>query len=216
MTVGGRAAYGPSGAPPRVPRPSRGGGGLPLPGGEASGPTSPWPASGIPRAGGGIGVRGGVSRRGSPSPPFGPLVLFSGGCGGWLEGPGPGPPYGRQCSAARPSLQRVRPGLFGVPGRRARPGGLAAGGSVPFATPAHAPCGWPGVGGGEGDGGGAPRAAGPHSPPALLPATGRRAVVWAFAHRPPAPRVAAASSRGTGWGGRGVRRALGVAARVSG
>ena len=56
----------------------------------------------------------------------------------------------RRWSAARPSLQRVRPGLFGVPGRRARPRGLAAGGSVPAVTPAHAPCGWPGGGGTDG------------------------------------------------------------------
>ena len=174
----------------------------------------------------GEGREGGGSRRGSPSPPFGPLVLFSGRSAGWLEGPGPGPPYGRQCSAARPSLQSVRPVLFGIPWRRARPGGLAAGGSVPAVTTAHALCQSPGGGGGEdgggglrfwgfAPGGGAPQAAGPNSPPALLPATGRLAVVSAFAHGPPAPRVAAASSRGTG-GGRRVRRAPRAVARVSG
>ena len=39
--------------------------------------------------------------------------------------------------------------------------------------------------------------------PASLPATGSQAVVWAFAHGPPAPGVAAAASCGTVWGGGG-------------
>ena len=55
----------------------------------------------------------------------------------------------------------------------------------------------------------------PSRPPSGARPTGRRAVVWAFAHGPPAPRVAAAASCGTGGGGGGAR-ALGATARVSG
>ena len=42
------------------------------------------------------GWGGGRPRWGSAVPlsPFGPPVLSPGGCGGWLEGPGPGPPHG--------------------------------------------------------------------------------------------------------------------------
>ena len=94
----------------------------------------------------------------------------------WAPGAAPGVSCWRvsACRHARPCAVRVA-------------GGVGDGGGGPRF--------W-----GLAPGGGAPRAAGPHSPPALLPATGRRAVVWAFAHGPPAPRVAAASSRGTGGG----------------
>ena len=211
VAVWGRVVYGPSGAPPWVPRPSRGGGGLPWPGGGGTGLTSHWQASGFLGAGGGEGGDGGARVRATHRPPPDPRCLSPAAAGGgWLKGLGQGPPYGRWCGAARPSLLRGRPGLVGVPGLRARPGGSAAGGSVPAVTPTQAPCGWPGGGGdgrcgprfsGSAPGGGAPQAAGPHSPPALLPVTGRPAVVWAFAHGRPAPRVAAVSSHGTGGGG---------------
>ena len=93
------------------------------------------------RPGGRGGRVGGGSAGDLHRPLFGPLFFFLGGCGGWLEGPGPDPPSGRLCGAARPPLQLARPGLLGVPGCRARPGGLAAGRSVPAVTPAHVPCG---------------------------------------------------------------------------
>ena len=101
-----------------------GGGGSPGPVGGYSA-NVPWPASSDPRAGGGGGREGGGSRQGFPSAPFRPLVNLPGSCGGWLEGPGPDPPYGRLCAAARPPLQRARPGLIDVPVRRARAQGVS-------------------------------------------------------------------------------------------
>ena len=115
-----------------------------------------------PHGGGGsplarrAGVQGG--RPLSRPPVFGGLgggVHYPGGCRGWLDGPSLGSPHGRQRGVACPSLRRARPELFGVPGRRTRPGGLAACGSVPAVMPARVPCGWPG-GGGRGTGGWAP------------------------------------------------------------
>ena len=127
VAVGGRMAYVPSGAPPRVSRPSRGG----FPPGWGGG------------RGGGGGGHTGVPRRPSPVPWF----VSRAAAGGWLESPCPDPPCGRLCGAARLPLHRALPGLFGIPGRRARPGGLAASGSVPAVTPAHVPRGRPGWGG---------------------------------------------------------------------
>ena len=98
----------------------------------------------------GWGERGGGARRGSPSPPVGPLARFPGGCRGIARGYLPRPPLRLAVRAARPPLQRALPGLFCSPGRRARPGGLAAGGSVPAVTPAHLPRWRPGGGGGLG------------------------------------------------------------------
>ena len=75
----GRADYGPSGAPPRLRRPARGGG-SPLARRGGCGPPSPWLASGRPWAQGGRGRRGreGCAPLSTSSPP----VLPSGGCGG--------------------------------------------------------------------------------------------------------------------------------------
>ena len=155
---------------------SVGGGGLPSPGGGVQGRC---PLAGLRHSaglgGGGRGGRpAGVPRR----PPSLALVHVPGGCRGWLEGPGPGHPYGRvplrirgaarrclsraitasvgrslscplmcewpvgdvrQGGLVRPSLRCARPGLSGVPGRRARPGGLAAGGSVPAVASVRVP-----------------------------------------------------------------------------
>ena len=113
--------------------------------------TPPWPASRIPRAwGGGEGGEGGVGRPEVPRrPPPVPWFISLAAAVGWLEGPCPDPPVRWLCGAARPPLQRALPGLFGIPGRRSRPRGLAAGGSVPAVTPAHVPRGRPGGGGGQ-------------------------------------------------------------------
>ena len=142
VTVRRRAACGPSA---RVQGPSSGKGASTGPAGGVQGQ----PPLGRPPAFSGVGGgegRVGGGRQSSPSPPFGPLVHFPGGCGGWLEGPGPDSPYGRRCCAARPPLQRARPGLFGVSGCSARPGGFAAGWSVSAVTPSHVPCARPGGG----------------------------------------------------------------------
>ena len=128
--------------------------GCPWPDGGGKGTASPWHALNIPRAeGGGRGGRGGGgSRRGSSPPPSGPLARSPGGCGGWLEAPGPGPLHGRQRGAARPPLPRARPGLFGILGRRARPGwppvgqsgGGGGGGRLVCRPPSGARLGGPG------------------------------------------------------------------------
>ena len=81
------------------------------------------------------GWRGGEVGEGGGAPgfPCGPppvcWFVSPAAAGGWLEGPCLDPPCGRLCGAARPPLQRALPGLFGIPWRRSRPGGLAAGGS---------------------------------------------------------------------------------------
>ena len=93
VTIRGRATYGPSGAPPRVPRPSRGGGG-----------GSPGPAGGVqgrrplgrPPAfrglGGGGGGEGG-GRAGAPRrPPSVPWFSSSAAAGGGLKVPAQAPP----------------------------------------------------------------------------------------------------------------------------
>ena len=64
------------------------------------------PVTGIPRAGG--GGEGGMGRSPVPLPPFGPPVHFSGGCGVWLEGPGPGPPHSRVLLRVRGRLDVTR------------------------------------------------------------------------------------------------------------
>ena len=144
VTVWARAAYGPSGAPPRVRRPPRGVG-PPL---ARRGAVQGRRPLGRPPVFRGLG-RGRGGRGGGVAPGFsvGPLVLLPGGRGGWSEGPRPDPPYRPLCGAARPPPQHARRGLLGVTGCRARPEGLAAGGSVPAVTPAHVPCGRPGGGG---------------------------------------------------------------------
>ena len=145
----------------------------------------------------------------------------------------------RQGGLVRSSLRRARTGLSGVLRRRARPGGLAAGGSVPAVVSIRVLCaaggllqspplralarGQLGGGGDQGGGhrlwglvpvGGAPRAADPYSPPPALQgrATGRRAVVLALAPGPAAARGVAAASCGAvggAGGGPGVRRRWG-------
>ena len=123
VTVWGRTAFGPSGAPLRLPRPSQGGEASP---GLAEGVQGRRPLGRPPAfcgLGGGRGQRGGGELcQSSPLLPW----FFS--------------------LAASPSLQRARPGLRGVPGCRARPGGSAAGGSVRAVRLAHVPCGRRGVG----------------------------------------------------------------------
>ena len=142
---------GPAALPPGCRRPLWWGGSA-IPSGGGTRPESRWPASGIPRARGRRGRRGGGIAPGLPV-----VLLRSPGAfrrrlrAGQLEGPGPGPPSGWFCGAARPSLLRGRPGLVDVPGRRARPGG-----SVTAVTHACAPCRWPGPGGGGGREGSAP------------------------------------------------------------
>ena len=85
MAVTGRVAYGPSGAPLRVPRPSQGGGGggpaLARRGG-AQGRNPLGRPSAFRGLEGGRGGRGGGSRRGSPLFSPGPPVPFAGGCRG--------------------------------------------------------------------------------------------------------------------------------------
>ena len=73
----GRAEYGPCGAPPRVPRPCRGGWG--------GGPPSRWPSSGCPRAWGEKGEGGG----GFPQSPPVPRCCTPVAVGGWPDSLGP-------------------------------------------------------------------------------------------------------------------------------
>ena len=172
VSVWGRAAYWPSGAPPRVLKPFQGrGGGLPGPAGGGY-------RADVPLAGRRpfVGRRGereerGGGRAGAPHrPPLVPWCLPPVAAGSLLEGLGPDPPRGRWRSAARPSL------LHGGSGE------LAAGGSTPAVSCAV----W--VVGGGGDGEWAPvpgvgaRQGGtpgrwPALPPAPLAATGRQTVV---------------------------------------
>ena len=185
MAVWERAAFRPTGAPPRAQH-----GGL-----QGRRPLGRLPA--FCELGGGEEGEGG-GRAGAPRrPPLLPGNLPPVAAGGSLEGLGPGPPCGWLRGAARQSL------LHG--GSR----GLTAGGSAPAV-----PCAvWVGAEGGEGEegvggsGGWRPLGGYPRrlacTPPPPLPATGRRAIVWAFANGRPAPCVAVASSRGTGGGGRG-------------
>ena len=124
---------------------------------------------------GGGGGGEGESRRGSPLSPFGSRCSPAVAAGGWLDGPGPGPPCG--------CLLRGVIRCWGEGGEVGRGGGPRFWGCTP--------------------GGGVLWAANPLSSLAPLPATGRRAVVRALTHDPPAPPVSVASSRGTGGGKRG-------------
>ena len=119
--------------------PLEGGGGLPWPGGGVH--------SRRPGGFGGRAGRGGGLAGAPPCPPSAPCSASPAAARGWLEGPCPDPPAKVLCGAARPPLHRALPGLFGIPGLRARPGWLAAVGSVPDVTPAHVPPSWPGRGG---------------------------------------------------------------------
>ena len=216
MTVRGRAARGPGGTRPRVSGPSPGGGGAPLAWRGGYGADVPLPGL-LHSAGWGEerGERGGGLHRGSSSPP---LVPFPGGCGGWLEGPGPVPPAGSGSSRA-PPCKVLGPGCLASLGTWRGPGvKLLAGQSLPSCPPMCCTVRL-GGGGGEGGqgggprfwgsvpGGGASRADDPHSPPAPLLATGPRAVVWASAHgiphpESPLPRRAAPWRGGRGSSGR--------------
>ena len=129
----GPVAYGPSGSPPPgCGALSGGGGGSPGPAGGVKGRRllgRPPASRGL--GGGEKGERGG-GRAGVPRPP--PPVPWLGSpaaAWGWLVGPSPGPPYSWLRGYARPPLLRARPGLFGIPERRARPGWLLMGQLLP-------------------------------------------------------------------------------------
>ena len=129
--VWGRVAYGPNGAPLRVPRP-------PLEGGEGG---SPGPARGVkgrrplgpPSASRGLKGGGSGERGGGVAPWFLAAPVRSPGPVPWrLLGVGlkvlaQARPHCRQGGAARPPLPLARPGLFGIPGHQARPGWPPAG-----------------------------------------------------------------------------------------
>ena len=122
VLVWGRVACRPGGVlPPGAAAPffGGGGGGAPLALGGVVGrrPLGPPPVS-RRLDGGGVGERkgGGGSAVVPRRPPSVPWPRPSAAAGGWLVAPGPEPPHGQRCGAARPSLPRARSGLFGSPG----------------------------------------------------------------------------------------------------
>ena len=223
MTVSGRVAYGPSGTPLRVPRPSRGGG-SPGPGGVVQGRHP----LGHPPAFRGLGGGGGRGRGVAPWLPVPPLRspgFFLLRLRGWLEGPGPGPPTaGSVVPRAAPQNVLRRDCLASLGA------GRGPGVSCCWVSPCRHAC--PRAvrlaGGGKrrGTGGLGPSSGGrcpAGGQPGLLARTplppdfrplGAGLSFGPFADGPLAPCIAAATSRVTG-GWEQVRRALGAAARVT-
>ena len=124
VTVWGRAAYGPSGVPPWVPRPSRGGG-PPL--ARRGGPRADVPLDGLWRSVGWGGERGEKGGRlaGAPRPshPVPPCLSLAAAGGGGLEDSARAPPTARGAAPGAPACFSVGRGRLASLGAGNGPGG---------------------------------------------------------------------------------------------